>query len=61
MTGKELLKQLQANGWHVERISGSHHILKKPGVPQTLSLPVHGNQEVPLGTANNILRKAGLR
>jgi len=42
MTGKELLKLLERDGWHLERISGSHHIMIKGH--KTLSVPVHGNK-----------------
>jgi predicted RNA binding protein YcfA (HicA-like mRNA interferase family) len=27
MTGKQLKKQLEDNGWLLDRISGSHHIM----------------------------------
>ncbi|WP_332461305.1 type II toxin-antitoxin system HicA family toxin, partial [Leptospira chreensis] len=29
MTGKELIKVLKKDGWELDRITGSHHILKK--------------------------------
>lgn len=31
MTGKEAIKKLQATGWILDRINGSHHIMYKPG------------------------------
>ena len=40
MTGKEMVKLLKRNGWELDRISGSHHILVKG--QKTLSVPVHG-------------------
>ncbi len=61
MTGKELLRHLQRNGWHVHRISGSHHMMRhaeKPGV--TIPVPVHTG-EMPTGTMHKILRLAGLK
>lgn len=59
MTGKEVLKKLQEDGWAVDRIAGSHHVLKKDG--QTLVVPVHGKRDLPAGTLNAILKKAGLK
>jgi len=47
MTGKELLFLLKKNGWELDRIRGFHHIMIK-GV-ETLSVPVHGNRDVPTG------------
>ena len=40
MEGKELVKLLKKNGWQIDRISGSHHIMVKGG--RTISVPVHG-------------------
>lgn len=40
MKDKELLSLLQKNGWVVDRINGSHHILVKDN--QTISLPCTG-------------------
>jgi antitoxin HicB len=31
MTGKDMVRLLRENGWAVDRISGSHHIMVKPG------------------------------
>ena len=59
MTGKEVLKTLQDAGWVVDRINGSHHVLKRDG--QTLVVPVHGKRDLPPGTLNAILKKAGLK
>ena len=59
MTGKELLKIALANGFTVDRINGSHHILVKDGL--TVTIPVHANKDIPIGTANKILRAMGLK
>jgi predicted RNA binding protein YcfA (HicA-like mRNA interferase family) len=59
MTGKELVKQLRLNGWELDRINGSHHIMIKG--KSTLSVPVHGNKDLPSGTLNKLLKQGGLR
>lgn len=59
MSGKELVSLLLKNGWTLDRISGSHYILRKDD--QTLSIPVHGNQALKPGLLNAILKKAGLK
>ena len=34
----EALKLAQAFGFQLDRISGSHHILKRPGIPELVNL-----------------------
>lgn len=58
MKDKDLLKLLKKEGWELDRINGSHHILKKGN--KTISLPVHG-KEIKKGLLNNILKIAGLK
>ena len=59
MRDKDLVKLLQKNGFKLDRISGSHHILTKEGVPPE-SIPVHG-KDVPTGLLNKILKRNGLK
>lgn len=58
MKDKDLLKLLLQNGWRLERIKGSHHVLKKDD--QIEVIPVHG-QDVPTGLLNKILKRTGLK
>jgi predicted RNA binding protein YcfA (HicA-like mRNA interferase family) len=53
-TGKEMLKFLESQGFVCVRITGSHHIMEKESLH--LSLPVHGNEVVKIGTLRSILR-----
>lgn len=59
MVGKELVKILKENGWQVDRISGSHRIMVKGNI--TISVPVHGKQELGKGLTHAILKQAGIR
>jgi predicted RNA binding protein YcfA (HicA-like mRNA interferase family) len=59
VTGRELIKLLREHGWQLDRITGSHHIMKKQ--EKTLTVPVHGNRDIPKGTLNSILKEAGLK
>ena len=59
-TSKELLKILRKNGWYVERVHGSHHILKHDKIMQIIVLPLH-NTDMKPGILNSILRDAGLK
>ncbi len=58
MKGKDLVKLLKQDGWHVERINGSHHIMKKDD--KTEIIPVH-NTDIPIGLLNKILKRTGLK
>jgi predicted RNA binding protein YcfA (HicA-like mRNA interferase family) len=59
MTGKELIKLMRKNGWKIDRISGSHHVLVKRN--KTLTVPVHGNRDLKKGTLEALLKQGGLK
>jgi predicted RNA binding protein YcfA (HicA-like mRNA interferase family) len=58
MKGKELVKLMQQNGWRIDRINGSHYVMKKE--PLTEIVPVH-NTDIPPGLLNKILKRIGLK
>ena len=60
ISGKALCKVVERNGWQLKRVTGSHHIYTKKGMKVILSIPVHGNRDLPNGTLRSILRDAGL-
>ena len=41
LSGKEVCKLLERNGWKLLRVHGSHHIYGKVGTIVRLSVPVH--------------------
>jgi predicted RNA binding protein YcfA (HicA-like mRNA interferase family) len=59
MKAKELFKLLRKNGWELDRSKGSHFIFKKDGV--SISVPVHGNDDLKIGTLNNIFKQANIK
>ena len=59
MTGKELVKLLKKDGWTLDRIKGSHHIMIKGTM--TLSVPVHGNKDLPAGILHRLMKDGGLQ
>ena len=60
MSGKELAKQLEREGWILLRVQGSHHIYAKPGNPERLSVPIHGNKAIKTGLLRHLLKASGL-
>jgi predicted RNA binding protein YcfA (HicA-like mRNA interferase family) len=57
MNGKELIKIFQKNGWVLDRITGSHHIMIKEN-ERSVPIPVHASKDIPNGLVQKIL-KAG--
>mgnify|MGYP001559920844 CR=1 FL=1 len=61
VSGRELMQALAQLGWYVERVKGSHHIMRSAENTRiTLSVPVHGNRTLPVGTQASILKDAGV-
>lgn len=60
VSGKALCKILERQGWELKRITGSHHIYTKVGVDVILSIPVHSNRDLPIGTLKSIIKDAKL-
>jgi predicted RNA binding protein YcfA (HicA-like mRNA interferase family) len=60
ITGPEMCRLIEANGWSLRRIRGSHHIYSKPGERKVISIPVHGSKDLKPGLAVRIARDAGV-
>jgi predicted RNA binding protein YcfA (HicA-like mRNA interferase family) len=60
MSGKELAKLLEANGWALLRIQGSHHIYGKEDNPSRISIPIHRNRDLKIGLLRSLLKTAAL-
>ena len=54
MSGKEMVRKFERGGWVLDRVSGSHHIMKKRSY--LASIPVHGNQDLSRGTERSLLK-----
>jgi len=59
MNGKQAIKRLEAHGFTVLRIAGSHHILHK-GVLR-VTVPVHGATDLKIGTLKSIEQQSGVK
>ena len=60
ITGKQVCKILEKNGWVLSRINGSHHVFCKDGHEERLVVPVHSNKALKRGLLNAIFKTAGL-
>lgn len=53
-SGKEMIRFPERQGLRIVRIRGSHHFMQGPDC--RTSIPVHGNQNLKIGTLHAILR-----
>lgn len=60
ISSKNFAKVLEQNGWVLLRVQGSHHIYGKPGVPERISVPIHGNKSLKIGLLRHFLKVAKL-
>jgi len=60
ISGKQLCKIVEQKGWVLRPITGSHHIYEKPEQEQILSIPVHRNQDLKVGTLKALMKIAQL-
>jgi predicted RNA binding protein YcfA (HicA-like mRNA interferase family) len=60
ISGKRLCKVIERKGWVLKRVTGSHHIYEKISVEQILSIPVHRDQDLKVGTLKALMKIAQL-
>jgi predicted RNA binding protein YcfA (HicA-like mRNA interferase family) len=60
ISGKKLCKIVEKKGWILKKITGSHHIYEKTNQNKIISIPVHRNQDLKLGTLKSIMKIAQL-
>ncbi len=60
MNAKDLIKKLEDAGYKLSRSKGSHRTYTKQG-RKSVTVPYHGSKDIPIGTANKILKEAGLK
>ena len=58
-SSRELIKMLEADGWTLARVAGSHHVFKHNVKKGTVTVP-HPRKDIPIKTVKSILSQAGL-
>lgn len=58
MDSRRVIRRLQADGWILDRVVGSHHIFKKPAEMLAISVP-HLRKDVSPGVLRQIGKIAG--
>ena len=60
ITGEQAVRAFERAGFSVVRVSGRHHIMKKPGHPNRLSIPVHAGKIIGKGLLRSQISAAGM-
>jgi predicted RNA binding protein YcfA (HicA-like mRNA interferase family) len=60
MSSRELIEELETDGWYLVRSKGSHHHFQHPTKMGTVTVP-HPKKDLPKGTVHAIRRAAGLK
>lgn len=60
MNSREIIKKLEADGWTLKRVTGSHHHFMHPTKPGIVTVP-HPKRELPIGTFRSIEKTSGLK
>ena len=57
---RKIIKRLEADGWMLVRIKGSHHHFKHPDVPEIITVK-HPEKDLTPGLVADLAKKAGWR
>ncbi|MFK7699929.1 type II toxin-antitoxin system HicA family toxin [Pseudomonas caspiana] len=57
MNSRHLIAQIEADGWYLVRVKGSHHHFKHPTKPGLVTIP-HPKKDLLTKTASSILKQA---
>ena len=55
-----MCRLMEAQGWPLRRINGSHHIYSKPGERKVISIPAPGSRNLKPGLTLRIMRDTGI-
>ncbi len=61
MEVRDVLKLIEADGWTLKQTVGSHRQYVHPSKPGKITVAGHPSVDMPPGTLNNMLKKAGLK
>ena len=60
MKSRELIALVEADGWYLVKVVGSHHQFKHPEKTGKVTIP-HPKSHITKGTLNSVLKQAGLK
>jgi len=60
MNSKEIIKQLEDDGWQLRSVRGSHHVFNHPTKQGHITVP-HPKRDLGVGLVHKLLKQAGLK
>lgn len=60
MKSGDVIKTLEADGWKLQRVSGSHHIFAKDGVAEIITIS-HPKKDMTIGQLRDAEKISGLK
>jgi predicted RNA binding protein YcfA (HicA-like mRNA interferase family) len=61
MKARDVIKDLEADGWREVRSKGAHRHFRHPAKPGTVTVAVHGSSDLKRRDIASIERQAGLK
>jgi predicted RNA binding protein YcfA (HicA-like mRNA interferase family) len=58
LKSRDVIRRLEADGWTLAQVHGSHHQFRHPDRPGRVTVP-HPSKDIPLGTLRSIYRQVG--
>lgn len=58
---RDIIREVEADGWVLDHMTGSHRIFKHPTKTGTVTIPGHLNRDLAPGTVNSIRKQAGIK
>jgi predicted RNA binding protein YcfA (HicA-like mRNA interferase family) len=59
MHSRDIIRKLEADGWQLVAVKGSHHQFKHPSKPGRVTL-VHPRKDTPIGTVKSMEKQSGI-
>lgn len=60
MDSRSVIKAIEADGWTLKRVTGSHHHFMHPTKSGITTVP-HPKRDLPIGTLRSMERTSGLK
>ncbi len=60
MNSREIIKRLEADGWRLKRVTGSHHHYAHETKRGIVTVP-HPKKDLPIGTLRSVEKQAGIK
>lgn len=60
LTSRAIIEMIEAGGWYLVAVEGSHHQFKHPVKPGRVTVK-HPSKDIPIGTVKSIEKQSGLK